>query len=181
MPLSGCRSTPFQSGSILRIRPLSIRVLGAHAPVRLCSPSPISRQLSQFKDQAFSQTPWSLHTQLPNSALILVFSYILHQSVIRCCFLIIFDVPLYFPQLLWKHKQLSHEEVSVKLKNKVLAVPFPGLDAGWVRMLEGRRCLQSLLGSGKDSSGDLPSWRRPVLQTGEPSPRRKAPPAVQET
>lgn len=94
---------------------------------------------SQFKDPAFSQTPWSLHTQLPNSALILVFSYILHQFVIRCCFLIIFDVPLYFPQLFWKHKQLSHEEVSVKLKNQVFAVPFPGLDAEWVRMLEGRR------------------------------------------
>ena len=45
----------------------------------------------------------------------------------------------------------------MKLRNKVLAVPFPGLDAGWVRVLDGRRCLQSLLGSGKDSSGDLPS------------------------
>ena len=126
-----------------------------HASLHLCSPSPISRQLSQFKDQAFSQTHCSLHTQLSNSALILVFSYTRHQCIMQCSFLIIFDVSVYFPQLFWKHKQLNHEEVSVKFKNKVFAVPFPGLDAEWVRMLEGRRRLQSVLVSGKEINSNF--------------------------
>ena len=144
-----------QSGSVLPIKPHRLWVLSTHTPLHLRSPSPISRELSQFKDQAFSQTHWSLHTQLSNSVLTLVFSYTLHQCVIRCCFLIIFDVLVHFPQLFWKHKQWNHEEVSVKFKNKVLAVPFPGLDAERVRMLEGRRRLQNLLVSGKESNSNF--------------------------
>lgn len=43
----------------------------------------------------------------------------------------------------------------MKFKNKVLAVPFPGLDAERVRMLEGRRRLQNLLVSGKESNSNF--------------------------
>ena len=43
----------------------------------------------------------------------------------------------------------------MKFKNKVFAVPFPGLDTEWVRMLEGRRRLQSVLVSGKEINSNF--------------------------